>query len=273
MRELQDGDFPFGADWTTAARDALTGDCIRSGCAVTINGTGALGTGGGALSIAAGDAVFGGVSQAVAAQNADVAAASAFKRYDLVTVDNTGTVNVATGQTDRVTPTIPAGEVVLAVVGVPTAASGPGDLTVYDSRAVFAAITSALIAADAVGSSEIAANAVGISEIETIAPNQISPQGAGSTLDADTLDGSHAGAFDVHIEAKRTGGGAASESVSWTLSFATSPVVATSCIRVGGTQFISATDSRSTTGATVTSTNTNGTTDLRAKDVIAREAT
>lgn len=134
MREFQDGDFPFGAEFTAVARDALDGDGVLTNCGVSVNSNGSLGSGGNALSIASGEVTIAGATISVSSQNADVATADSFKRYDLVTVDDTGTVNVATGASEKVTPAIPAGEVVLSVVEVPASAT-IADISTTDSRA------------------------------------------------------------------------------------------------------------------------------------------
>jgi hypothetical protein len=136
MRELRDGDFPFGAEFTGAVGEAFNDRAVINGCGVSVNGAGSLGAGGNALDIGGGDVRIDGADVAVGAQSADVAAADAYKRYDLATVDNTGTVNVATGANEKITPAIPSGEVVISVVEVPANAT-IADLVAYDSRAVF----------------------------------------------------------------------------------------------------------------------------------------
>lgn len=156
MRQFQDGEFPFGAEFTSVVRDAFQGTSIKSGCNVSVNGSGSLGSGGNALDIASGTALFTTSEVSVSAQNADIATASAFERYDLVTVDNTGTVNVATGSSERVTPAIPSGEVVLAVVNVPDTATGPGDLTIYDSRSLVD-LAGTMLQDDSIAQSKLAA--------------------------------------------------------------------------------------------------------------------
>lgn len=73
----------------------------------------------------------------------------------------------------------------------------------------------------------------------------------------------------LHIEAKVTAGSAASEAVTWTTAFATTPIVVASTLEIGSTHSFAVVTGRSTTGATVESFTDAGIARAVAKMVIA----
>lgn len=113
----------------------------------------------------------------------------------------------------------------------------------------------------------------------TDAGNQVPAARMGSgTADSSTFlrgDRTWAVPSQKRVEAKVTGGGAASESVTWTTAFATAPAVTTSALRSGSStnKFIAQVVSTSTTGATVESFNTSNAGVSTPKHVIGTEAT
>lgn len=106
---------PDAVDFSViTAGAALTG--VVSGCAATVTGTNMV------VSIAAGQVVVAGKDVTVAAGSATISAANATNpRFDLVVVNNAGTISAVTGTagSNPVFPAIPANSAVLYAVYVP----------------------------------------------------------------------------------------------------------------------------------------------------------
>lgn len=128
MRVLKDGDWIFGND-LNALVEAFKGNAVESGCAVSDGGSTDM-----TVAVAAGVVEVAGVRVAVGGNNVVLAAASAFKRYDLIVVDNTGVASKVDGTVEKKAPDIPSGYVLLAIVEVPAAATGVTNANIYDCR-------------------------------------------------------------------------------------------------------------------------------------------
>jgi hypothetical protein len=204
MRRVQDGDFPFANEWNAVARAALTGTCVVSGCAVSADGSSMD------LAVDGGTVAIDGAEQDVTAQSVTVPTADPDDpRYDTVVVDGTGSPVVTQGDPS---PTPQAadfadGEVVLAIVRVGSGASALSSNDVFDARAVWDTYSDAELdrhIADFQTLDSEFTDHVGKSEVHHSPPtpgNQLTEtaggdfdviEGAGSGLDADTVDGQHA---------------------------------------------------------------------------------
>lgn len=128
MRVLKDGDWIFGND-LNALVEAFKGNAVESGCAVSDGGSTDM-----TVAVAAGVVEVAGVRVAVAGNNVVLAAASAFKRYDLIVVNNSGVASKVDGTVEKKAPDIPSGYVLLAIVEVPAAATGVTNANIYDCR-------------------------------------------------------------------------------------------------------------------------------------------
>jgi len=113
MRTVQDGDNAWAAEWMAVAQRYMQHDHVIDGCAPTIAG------GNMDVDVAAGNIYVGGVVVAFAGDTAthDVEGVLTV-RYDLLTIDALGALNIAKGVAEKVAPDIPADEVLIAVVRV-----------------------------------------------------------------------------------------------------------------------------------------------------------
>lgn len=127
MKLFEDGD-PFFAPMLNALFAAFRGTAVMSGCEVSATGTSRT------VSITAGSVQINGEVIAVSAGSVTLDAGSTFDRYDLVSVNASGSKIVTKGTTKRKCPTQPANTCLLAIVFVPAGATVIATGNVYDAR-------------------------------------------------------------------------------------------------------------------------------------------
>ena len=127
MKRFEDGD-PFFAPMLNALFAAFRGTAVMSGCEVSATGTSRT------VSITAGTVQINGEVIAVSAGSVTLDAGSTFDRYDLVSVNASGSKIVTKGTTKRKCPTQPANTCLLAIVFVPAGATVVTSGNVYDAR-------------------------------------------------------------------------------------------------------------------------------------------
>lgn len=131
MREHLDGDFAHGAEFTAAVQDAMgTGTYIVSGCAPS-KGSSAF-----EIDISSGTMAQGNTpTYSVPSQTVTVDSESTLdRRYDLITVDNGGTVSITKGTIESAAPPMPAAEALIAVVKIMNGASDIASGDIKDCR-------------------------------------------------------------------------------------------------------------------------------------------
>ena len=127
MKLFEDGD-PCFAPMLNALFAAFRGTAVMSGCEVSATGTSRT------VSITAGSVQINGEVVAVSAGSVTLDAGSTFDRYDLVSVNASGSKIVTKGTTKRKCPTQPANTCLLAIVFVPAGATVIATGDVYDAR-------------------------------------------------------------------------------------------------------------------------------------------
>ena len=127
MKRFEDGD-PFFAPMLNALFAAFRGTAVMSGCEASATGTSRT------VSITAGSVQINGEVVAVSAGSVTLDAGSTFDRYDLVSVDASGSKIVTKGTTKRKCPTQPANTCLLAIVFVPAGATVIATGDVSDAR-------------------------------------------------------------------------------------------------------------------------------------------
>ena len=127
MKLFEDGD-PCFAPMLNALFAAFRGTAVMSGCEVSATGTSRT------VSITAGSVQINGEVIAVGAGSVTLDAGSTFDRYDLVSVNASGSKIVTKGTTKRKCPTQPANTCLLAIVFVPAGATVIATGDVYDAR-------------------------------------------------------------------------------------------------------------------------------------------
>ncbi len=127
MKQFEDGD-PCFAPMLNALFAAFRGTAVMDGCEASATGTSR------AVSITAGSVQIDGVEVAVGAGSVTLDAGGAFDRYDLISVDASGSKIVTKGATKRKCPTQPANTCLLAIVFVPAGATVIATGDVYDAR-------------------------------------------------------------------------------------------------------------------------------------------
>jgi hypothetical protein len=127
MKLFEDGD-PFFAPMLNALFAAFRGTAVMSGCEASATGTSRT------VSITAGSVQINGEVIAVSAGSVTLDAGSTFDRYDLVSVNASGSKIVTKGATKRKCPTQPANTCLLAIVFVPAGATVVTSGNVYDAR-------------------------------------------------------------------------------------------------------------------------------------------
>jgi hypothetical protein len=127
MKLFEDGD-PCFAPMLNALFAAFRGTAVMSGCEVSATGTSRT------VSITAGSVQINGEVIVVGAGSVTLDAGSTFDRYDLVSVDASGSKIVTKGTTKRKCPTQPANTCLLAIVFVPAGATVIATGDVYDAR-------------------------------------------------------------------------------------------------------------------------------------------
>ena len=127
MKLFEDGD-PLFAPMLNALFAAFRGTAVMSGCEVSATGTSRV------VSIAAGQVQINGNAVNVGSGSVTLDAGSTFDRYDLISVDASGSKIVTKGTTKRKCPTQPADTCLLAIVFVPAGATVIATGDVYDAR-------------------------------------------------------------------------------------------------------------------------------------------
>lgn len=127
MKQFEDGD-PCFAPMLNALFAAFRGTAVMSGCEVSATGTSRT------VSITAGSVQINGEVIAVSAGSVTLDTGSMFDRYDLISVDASGSKIVTKGATKRKCPTQPANTCLLAIVFVPAGATVIATGNVYDAR-------------------------------------------------------------------------------------------------------------------------------------------
>ena len=127
MKLFEDGD-PCFAPMLNALFAAFRGTAVMSGCEASATGTSRT------VSITAGSVQINGEVIAVSAGSVTLGAGSTFDRYDLVSVNASGSKIVTKGATKRKCPTQPANTCLLAIVFVPAGATVVTSGNVYDAR-------------------------------------------------------------------------------------------------------------------------------------------
>ncbi len=127
MKLFEDGD-PCFAPMLNALFAAFRGTAVMSGCEVSATGTSRV------VSIAAGQVQINGNAVNVGSGSVTLDAGSTFDRYDLVSVNASGSKIVTKGATKRKCPTQPANTCLLAIVFVPAGATVIATGNVYDAR-------------------------------------------------------------------------------------------------------------------------------------------
>lgn len=127
MKLFEDGD-PCFAPMLNALFAAFRGTAVMSGCEASATGTSRT------VSITAGSVQINGEVIAVSAGSVTLDAGSTFDRYDLVSVNASGSKIVTKGTTKRKCPTQPADTCLLAIVFVPAGATVIATGDVYDAR-------------------------------------------------------------------------------------------------------------------------------------------
>ena len=127
MKQFEDGD-PCFAPMLNALFAAFRGTAVMNGCEVSATGTSRT------VSITAGSVLINGEVVAVSAGSVTLDAGSTFDRYDLVSVNASGSKIVTKGTTKRKCPTQPANTCLLAIVFVPAGATVIATGNVYDAR-------------------------------------------------------------------------------------------------------------------------------------------
>ena len=127
MKLFEDGD-PCFAPMLNALFAAFRGTAVMSGCEASATGTSRT------VSITAGSVQINGEVIAVSAGSVTLDAGSTFDRYDLVSVNASGSKIVTKGATKRKCPTQPADTCLLAIVFVPAGATVIATGNVYDAR-------------------------------------------------------------------------------------------------------------------------------------------
>ena len=127
MKLFEDGD-PCFAPMLNALFAAFRGTAVMSGCEASATGTSRT------VSITAGSVQINGEVIAVSAGSVTLDAGSTFDRYDLVSVNASGSKIVTKGTTKRKCPTQPANTCLLAIVFVPAGATVIATGDVYDAR-------------------------------------------------------------------------------------------------------------------------------------------
>jgi len=127
MKTFNDGDPLFGVMMNAVAQLWPAGTAVLSGCTQTGSGA-AL-----EITVATGSVVINGTTISVSQQTKTLDAAT-FDRYDLISVDTSGTVVVTKGTEERRVPALPANSVPVAVCLIETGQTTlPAD-RIYDAR-------------------------------------------------------------------------------------------------------------------------------------------
>lgn len=138
MKLFEDGD-PCFAPMLNALFAAFRGTAVMSGCEVSATGTSRT------VSITAGSVQINGEVIAVGAGSVTLDAGSTFDRYDLVSVNASGSKIVTKGATKRKCPMQPANTCLLAIVFVPAGATVVTSGNVYDARLLASRLAAAAL--------------------------------------------------------------------------------------------------------------------------------
>lgn len=138
MKLFEDGD-PCFAPQLNALFAAFRGTAVMSGCEASATGTSRV------VSIAAGQVQINGNAVNVGSGSVTLDTGSTFDRYDLISVDASGSKIVTKGTTKRKCPTQPANTCLLAIVFVPAGATVIATGDVYDARMLASLVIAAAI--------------------------------------------------------------------------------------------------------------------------------
>lgn len=127
MKQFEDGD-PCFAPMLNALFAAFRGTVVMDGCVASATGTSR------AVSITAGSVQIDGVEVAVGAGSVTLDAGGSFDRYDLISVNATGSKIVTKGVSKRKCPAQPANTCLLAIVFMSAGATVIATGDVYDAR-------------------------------------------------------------------------------------------------------------------------------------------
>ena len=130
MKSFSDGDALFGP-MLNAIISAFQGTSVIDGCEVETSGYWDL-----RFSVAAGSVQIGGTIVSVAGGSSMLGAASAFERYDLVTITSAGEIHVVQGTEAQKCPAIPANECLIAIIRLPAGSTVINTADVLDARLV-----------------------------------------------------------------------------------------------------------------------------------------
>lgn len=132
-RDVEDGDFVFGAEWSTIFRMLNDGWGIKDGYEV-------LPSSGLQVNVASGSHLYpsAGVltnyGHAAQSETHDSESTLPDYRYDLIVIDSAGTSHIVKGTVNQKAPAIPANRMVLAVVRIANGATVIGTGDIYDAR-------------------------------------------------------------------------------------------------------------------------------------------
>ncbi len=138
MKLFEDGD-PCFAPMLNALFAAFRGTAVMAGCEASVTGTSRT------VSIAAGQVRINGNAVNVGSGSVTLDTGSTFDRYDLISVDASGSKIVTKGATKRKCPTQPADTCLLAIVFVPAGATVIATGNVYDARMLASRLVAAAI--------------------------------------------------------------------------------------------------------------------------------
>lgn len=138
MKLFEDGD-PLFAPQLNALFAAFRGTAVMAGCEASATGTSRV------VSIAAGQVQINGNTVNVGSGSVTLDTGSTFDRYDLVSVNASGSKIVTKGATKRKCPTQPADTCLLAIVFVPAGATVIATGDVYDARLLASLVIAAAI--------------------------------------------------------------------------------------------------------------------------------
>ena len=127
MKLFEDGD-PLFAPQLNALFAAFRGTAVMAGCEASATGTSRV------VSIAAGQVQINGNAVNVGSGSVTLDTGSTFDRYDLISVDASGSKIVTKGATKRKCPAQPADTCLIAIVFVPASAAVIATGDVYDAR-------------------------------------------------------------------------------------------------------------------------------------------
>ena len=164
MRQFEDGDQLHGPDLTALIQRALEdGSVVLDGCNPTAGAGDEVNVGSGTIMLSpsgVGDTV------SVTSDTVPLSSRDSSERFDLVTVDGTGSVSATTGSGGSA-PSLPQDEVLVAVVRVPE--GGSDDLIkVLDARILTDTVVVDDLFAQAVSAADLTADDLNVADLLTL---------------------------------------------------------------------------------------------------------